>query len=103
MSAKTRVIMTAAVVAAVLVVVNFRTTDAQIGGMAKMKTPTYVLEGNYRVYYDCSFMDNTKAKDKMELVNLIEFHASYVVLIDQNGAGKLIPVHSIKDVKWERS
>ena len=102
MSNKVKAITLVAVLAAVLVVVNFKTGSAQIN-VGQMKVVTRVLEGNYRVHYDCTFMDETSAKDKMELVNKIEFHPEYLVLIDQNGSGRLIPVHAMKSVTWERS
>jgi Ethanolamine utilization protein EutJ (predicted chaperonin) len=64
---------------------------------------TFVLEGNYRVQYECAFMDKTGAKDKEEQVKQIEFHPEYVVLINQTGSGRLVPVHAIKSLKWEQS
>ena len=102
MSNRVKAITVIAILAAVLVVANFQTSSAQLGG-GQMKMLTRVLEGNYRVHYDCTFMDETNATDKMELVNKIEFHPEYLVLIDQNGSGRLIPVHAIKSVTWERS
>jgi len=102
MSARGKVIASVMILAAVLVVANFQTSSAQ-PNMSNMKMATRVLEGNYRVHYDCIFMDETGNKGKMELVKRIEFHPEYVVLIDQNDAGQLIPVHSIKNLAWERS
>ena len=102
MSTKLKAITLVAILAAILVVANFRTSSAQMGE-GGVKMVTYVLESNYRVAYDCTFMDKTGDKSKMELVKRIEFHPEYVVLIDQNGAGRLIPVHAIKSITWEQS
>ena len=91
-----------AAVAGVVVVAHVAPSEAQVPGQ-QMKPVTRVLEGNYRVHYDLTFMDKSGANGKMELVKRIEFHPEYVVLIDQNGAGRLIPVHAVKHLTWNRS
>jgi hypothetical protein len=78
-----------------------REAEAQVPGMPN--TLTSVLVGNYRVQYQMLYLNSQAKEDKMELVNRIEFHEDYVVLIDQNGAGKLLPVHAIREINWNRS
>jgi len=102
MSTKTKGIVAAAVLAAVIAMASFRITRAQVG-MGKLKTVTYVLEGNYRVHLDLAFIDNTGEKGQEELIKKIEFHPEYVVLMDQHGGGRVVPVHAIKNLKWEQS
>ena len=99
MSRKAKVVLLAAIAAA-LVLVNLDTTMA-VNGQSKMMT--MVLEGNYRVHYDCAFIDKTAKKDKQEQVERIEFHPEYIVLIGQTGSGRVIPVHAIKELIWEPS
>ena len=103
MSARSKTIGAMAVLGMILAAGSFRASEAQMPGGGQFKPLTMVLEGNYRVQYDCAFLDKTGGKGKMELVNKIEFHPEYVVLIDQNGAGQLIPVHAIKTLTWEKS
>lgn len=99
MSRTAKVILLAAIAAAFLLV-SFNSTMA---GNGRSQTMTMSLEGNYRVYYDCAFIDNTKKKDKEEQVKRIEFHPEYIVLIGQTGSGRVIPVHTIKELTWEQS
>ena len=99
MSRTAKAILLAAVAAAFLLA-SFNTTMA---GNGRSQTMTMALEGNYRVHYDCAFIDNTKKKDKEEQVKRIEFHPEYIVLIGQTGSGRVIPVHSIKELTWEQS
>ena len=103
MLARWKTVVVMAALAALLVAANFRASEAQMPGGGQFRPLTMVLEGNYRVQFDCAFLDKTGSKGKMELVNKIEFHPEYVVLIDQNGAGQLIPVHAIKTLTWEKS
>lgn len=98
---RTAKLMALVAVAGAFVFVNFdRSEAANGGGPAAM---TFVLEGNYRVYYDCVFTDKMTAKDKEEQVKRIEFHPEYVVLINQTGSGRLVPVYAIKSLRWEQS
>lgn len=75
--------------------------EGQVSGSGKPMA--MVLEGNFRVYYDCAFIDKTKKKDQEEQVNRIEFHPEYIVLFGQTGSGRVIPVHAIKELTWEQS
>jgi len=102
MSNKAKVVVLAAVLAAVICVASFRSTQAQVGGM-RGKQLTLVLEANYRVHLDLAFMDKTNEKSQEELIKRIEFHPEYVVLMDQHGGGRVVPVHAIKNLKWEQS
>lgn len=102
MSTKAKFMLVTAVVAGALLVLNLRPSPAQVEtGAGKMFT--LVLEGNYRVKYDCTFMDKKSKTDKEELIKKIEFHPEYVVLMNQYGGGRLIPVHAIKELTWEPS
>ena len=97
MSHTTKVFLLVAV-AAVFFMADSSPTVAASG-----QSLTMSLEGNYRVYYDCAFMDKTKKKDKEEQVRRIEFHPEYIVLFGQTGSGRVIPVHAIKELTWEQS
>ena len=99
MSRMTKIALLAAIVA-VFVLLNVNTTMAVNG---QGKAMTMVLEGNYRVHYNCAFMDKTKKSDQEEQVHRIEFHPEYIVLIGQTGSGRVIPVHAIKELTWEPS
>ena len=102
MSTKLVAAVALAGLAAVLVLTNLdgqRAANAQMPGQMKMMT--HVLEGNYRVHYNCAFIDNTKKTDKEELIKKIEVHPEYIVLINQYGGGRVIPVHAIKELTWE--
>ena len=101
MSTKLVAAVVLAVLAAVVVLTNLdgQRANAQMPG--QMKTMTHVLEGNFRVHYDCAFIDNTTKKDKEELIKKIEFHPEYIVLVNQYGGGRVIPVHAIKELTWE--
>jgi hypothetical protein len=101
MSRATKYIALAAIAAAFVMVNTSRDTLA--AGGAGPGGLTFVLEGNYRVQYDCAFQDKTGGKSQEEQVKSIEFHPEYVVLMNQTGAGRLIPVHAIKSLKWEPS
>jgi hypothetical protein len=102
MSKKMAAIVGVTGLAAVVCLSTFRTSEAQVGrGGSGSLTPA--LEGNYRVYTDLAFMDKTSEKGQEELIKKIEFHPEYIVLIDQNGAGRVVPVHAIKNLKWEPS
>lgn len=91
-----------AAIAAAVVVSSFTTSTAQpaSGGGNGL---TWVLEGNYRVTTDCLFGDKTTKSEKVEQVKRIEFHPEYIVIMDQNDAGRVVPVHAIKQLKWEPS
>jgi len=71
------------------------------GAAGQFKPLTLVMEGNFRVHYDCAFIDKTTKTDKEELIKKIEFHPEYVVLTNQYGGGRVIPVHAIKTLTWE--
>lgn len=101
MSRKTKYVALAAVAAAFLIVHASRDTLAA-GGTGPGGL-TLVLEGNYRVHYECAFPDKTGGKAQEEQVKSIEFHPEYVVLMNQTGSGRLIPVHAIKTLRWEPS
>lgn len=95
-----------ACVAVAFVLLSFQSTPPAHGQMAGGQMPkmlTWVIEGNFRVHYDCAFMDSTKKKDKKEQVQKIEFHPEYIVLFGQTGDGQVIPVHAIKELTWEQS
>lgn len=105
MSRAAKLGLLAAIVAA-FVIVNLQSANdvrAQVSMPKMSKMATYVLEGNFRVHYDCAFPDNTKKKDKEEQVKKIEFHPQYIVLFGQTGSGRVIPVHAIKELTWEQS
>jgi hypothetical protein len=91
-----------AVIVAALVVSTFTTSTAQMAG-APGKTLTWVLEGNYRVNYECLFADKATTSERVEQVKRVEFHPEYIVIMDQNGAGRVVPVHALKQLKWEPS
>jgi len=102
MSRKLIAVVALITLATVVVLTNLdgqRAANAQMPGQMKMMT--HVLEGNFRVHYDCAFIDNTKKSDKEELIKKIEFHPEYIVLINQYGGGRVIPVHAIKELTWE--
>ena len=102
MSTKLVAAVALAALAAVVVLTNLdgqRAANAQMPG--QMKMVTRVLEGNFRVHYDCAFIDNTNKKDSEELIKKIEFHPEYIVLVNQYGGGRVIPVHAIKELTWE--
>ena len=99
-------VLALACVAVAFVLLTFRSGTPAQGQMAGGKMPkmlTFVVEGNFRVHYDCAFIDNTTKKDKEELIKKIEFHPEYIVLIKQTGDGRLVPVHAIKELTWEPS
>ncbi|MBN1491034.1 MAG: hypothetical protein JXA69_14060, partial [Phycisphaerae bacterium] len=87
-------------IAGAFVLVNFDNSEAADGTPKMM---TFVIEGNFRVHYDCTFMDKTKKTDKEEQVQKIEFHPEYIVLFGQTHNGRVIPVHAIKELTWEQS
>jgi len=96
----------AAAVTAIVVLVVVLVTKPAKGQMAMPKFPkmaTMVVEGNFRVHYDCAFQDNTKKKDKEEQVKKIEFHPQYIVLFGQTGSGRVIPIHALKELTWQPS
>lgn len=66
-------------------------------------TPTRVLEGNYRVTLDFVLADKVTKSDRMEQVRRIEFHPDYVIIFDANDVGRMIPVHSIGQLRWDPS
>ncbi len=105
MSRKATVIVLASVAAAFLLAGAYTTrpVSGQVRAANMPKMMTMVLEGNYRVHYDCVFIDKSTKKDKEEQVNKIEFHPEYIVLIGQTGSGRVIPVHAIKELTWEQS
>lgn len=90
-----------AAIAAAVVVSSFSTGTAQTAGGGGGLT--WVLEGNYRVTTDCLFADKTTKSEKVEQVKRIEFHPEYIVIMDQNNAGRVVPVHAVKQLKWEPS
>ncbi len=91
-----------AAIAGALVVSSFGTTTAQTPN-GSAKPLTWVVEGNYRVSFDCAFADKTTKSDKIEQVKRIEFHPEYIVIVDQNDSGRVVPVHSLKQLKWDPS
>ncbi len=100
MSHTTRVFLLVAVAAAVFLMADSRPTVAANGQSQPL---TMSLEGNYRVSYDCVFMDKAEKKAQEEQVRRIEFHPEYIVLFGQTGSGRVIPVHAIKELTWEQS
>ncbi len=105
MSSKTiAIVLMAAAVAFLLgTLYTAEPAQAQVGGMKMPKMVTMVLEGNFRVHYDCQFMDKTKKKGAEEQVKKIEFHSQYITLHGQTGSGRVIPVHTIRELTWEQS
>jgi len=89
-------------IAAALVVSTFTTSTAQMAPV-QGKMLNWVLEGNYRVTYDCLFGDKTTKSETVEQVKRIEFHPEYIVTVDQNDAGRVVPIYTIKQFKWEPS
>ena len=78
--------------------------QAQMPGPGGQFRPlTLVLEGNFRVMCECAFNDKDKtgASLKEELIKKIEFHPEYIVLTNQYGGGRVIPVYAIKQLTWE--
>ena len=77
--------------------------QAQVAGAGGFKSLNLVLEGNFRVTCACAFNDKDKTSQdiKEELVKKIEFHPEYIVLTNQYGGGRIIPVYSIKTFTWE--
>jgi hypothetical protein len=102
MSPRLKAGLVLAAIAAALVVSSFETTTAQTAN-GSGKVLTWVVEGNYRVAFDCAFPDKTTKSDKVEQVKRIEFHPEYIVIVDQNDSGRVVPVHSLKQLKWEPS
>lgn len=89
-------------IAAVLVVSSMTISTAQVAG-APDNTLSQVVEGNYRVLYDLVLPDRTTRSERAELVNRIELHPEYIVIFDQQGAGRVVPVHSLQQLRWEPS
>jgi hypothetical protein len=77
--------------------------QAQMAGAGGFKPLTLVLEGNYRVTCACAYNDKDKTSQdlKEELIKKIEFHPEYIVLTNQYGGGRVIPVYAIKTFTWE--
>ena len=77
--------------------------QAQMPGAGGFKPLTLVMEGNFRVTCACAFNDKEKTGQdiKEELIKKIEFHPEYIVLTNQYGGGRVIPVYSIKTFTWE--
>jgi hypothetical protein len=106
-----RLIALATVVALVGVFVGAQfhhepSVQAQMPGSSmggQFKPLTLVLEGNFRVTCECAFNDKDKtgASLKEELIKKIEFHPEYIVLTNQYGGGRVIPVYAIKQLTWE--
>jgi hypothetical protein len=102
MSASVKAGVALSLIAAALVVSSHTPTTAQTAATPG-KALNWVLEGNYRVTMDCVFADKTTKSDRVEQVKRIEFHPEYIVVIDQTDAGRVVPVHALKQLKWEPS
>lgn len=102
MSRRVRTGLVLAAIAGALVASSFRATTAQTAN-GPAKGLTWVIEGNYRVSYDCVFADKTTKSNKVEQVKRIEFHPEYIVIVDQNDSGRVVPVHSLKQLEWNPS
>lgn len=70
---------------------------------AKAATPTRVIEGAYHVTVDFVSPDRGTKSDRIEQVKRIEFNPEYIVIFEQNDAGRVIPVHSIGQLRWDPS
>ena len=102
MSRRSKAGLFLAAIAAAVVASTFTTSTAQTA-VSGGNPITRILEGNYRVTTDCVFADKTTKSDKVEQAKRIEFHPEYIVIIDQNDAGRLVPVHALKQLTWEPS
>ena len=94
-----------AAIVAVFAIVNLQSTNdvrAQVSIPKMPAMPTYVLEGNFRVHYDCAFADDTTKMHTEEQVKKIEFHPQYIVLFGQTSKGRVVPVHAIKELTWRK-
>lgn len=102
MSRGMQVVPVVLLIAAALVVFSMTTSTAQVAG-APDDTLSQVVEGNYRVLYDLVLPDRTTKSERAELVKRIELHPEYIVIVDQHGVGRVVPVHSLPQLRWEPS
>ena len=86
------------VVSAALVTSSVATLFAQRQAATVDRTPTQVLEGSYRVSVDLG-----AGESRLDRILRIEFHQEYVILIDVNDSGRVVPVQAIKQLTFDRT